>query len=331
MTSALPGTPLSFTTAGDSPLELAIHPRSHRYQYSLQIFPEITPVSGRKHLGLIGARDHPAPDGDGRLRFFIAESTDLVNWTNIRIALESSGTRGAYDAVNIADPCAIAIDDRKYIWFAGINEAGDWQIGCATSDDDFQTSRVTQQPVIPLDFSRTGKDATVHTDDFNGIYDDGRIMFVYTGGPRNVHGFAGVCDGDPMSPGNYEFLGEIQFDVYPVPDWRAGNMSVYRGKEGYYMLRATGVAGYQDVYLYVSDDFINWRFEYTLARASESGGWNANLYKPSLVRVGDSWYFGYSATANPIWGRSGQTGDITHSLTKTSNELFKCGLATVDR
>lgn len=331
MKSALPNAALSFRTAGDSPLDLAIHPRAHRYQYSLQIFPQMISGDDGKHLGVIGARDHPAPDGDDRLRFFIAESTDLVGWANVRIALEPSGVPGAYDAAQIADPFAMAINGRKYIWFAGINETGDWQIGCAASDDDFQTSRVTPVPVIPLNFSGTGKDATVHTDDFNGIYDDGRIMFVYTGGPRNVHGFAGICDGDPMIAANYEPIGKIQFDVYPIPDWRAGNMSVYRGEEGYYMLRATGVDGYQDVYLYVSDDFVNWRFEHTLARAAEPGSWNANLYKPSLVQVRDSWYFGYSATPTPIWGRAGQNGAITHSLTKTSNESFKCGLVIADR
>ncbi|HAL46247.1 MAG TPA: hypothetical protein DCP37_00665 [Dehalococcoidia bacterium] len=316
MNGALPDAGLRFETRRESPLDFSAHPKTRGWQYSLQIIPG----SDGKHLGFIGARDLPAPDGDFERRLFIAESTDLVNWTNIKIALEPSDVPGTYGAAHIADPFVMEIDGRTYIWFAGINEAVQWQVGCAVSTDGFNTVEVTETPVIPLSFGGADKDTVRLTDDFSGVYEDGRILFVYNRGGGNYYGFAGVCDGDPMDPASYEPIGAIQFDKYPMPDWNAGNMTVYRADEGYYMLRATGVADAQDISVYVSDDFVNWRFEDVLLRGGPSGSWNNSVYKAFLLRTGDTWHCSFSGTETPMWLRGGPaTG---------SNKTFRCGLAT---
>lgn len=211
----------------------------------------------------------------------------------------------------------MSINGKIYLWFAGMKERGCLDIGCAVSTDGLQTLEVTESPVVPAHFSGTGKDYPL-ADDFSGVYEDGRILFVYNGGTSNIHPFAGVCEGDPMEPSHYKPLGEIQFDVYPTAEkWYAGKMCLYRGDDGYYMLRGTGVAGYQDIYLYASDDLIHWYFQRTLLEASLPGSWDVALYPNSLVRVGQRWWLSYAGTKEPLWPESGIE----------VKETFRCGLA----
>lgn len=315
---------MSFNAA-DTPLNLAVHPKARGWQYTFQLIAN----DNGKHLGIIGARDFPFPKGDGKGRIFIAESTDLTNWTNGRIAFEPSGVAGAYCGEQVLDPFVMTINGRKFMWFAGKCDGLPWQIGCVTSTDDFRTIEATNSPVVPVNFSGTGKDTPNITDDFSAVNEDGRILFVYNGGVHNDVGFAGSCEGDPMDPANYRPIAEIHFDRHPPPDNYAGNMNVYRAKEGgYYMLRCAGVADCQDVYLYASDDFVNWSFTDTLLQASEPGNWNAALYKPFLEKVGDELYLSYAGTEIPIWPAAMRRREAEASGSKRPNESFRCGLAT---
>lgn len=72
---------LTFRRVSDRPLNLGIHPQAERYQYYLQVIA----LDEGRFLGIIGARNYPPPRGDDRRRIFVAESTDLIHWTNGRV------------------------------------------------------------------------------------------------------------------------------------------------------------------------------------------------------------------------------------------------------
>ena len=293
-----------------NPLNLAVHPKAQRYQYSIQIIPV-----GDKFIGIIGARDYDAPQGDGMRRIFYAESTDLITWTNGRILLEPSLAGNWYDS-HVVDPYVLIYRNTRYLFFTGVDPAGNWQVGCAKLDANFNVVEVSSNPTVPQNFSGSGLDSP-STDTLEPIYDGGSIIFTYLGGSGNQYVFNGYCDGDPLDPANYTPGGELVLDQYPGPSYYVEGFRIIKVGSTFYALRGFQMDSPRDIAVYVSDDFMQWYFKGWALRAS-TRDWDRSIVPTKVLRWGNRFIMTYAGTIAPTY------------VDSSARETYRCGLAEVD-
>ena len=295
-----------------NPLNLSKHPDASRYQYYIQIIPW-----KKKFIGIVGARSPEPPDGDGLRRIFYCESTDLINWTNMRPILEPIPNTGFSNTV--VDPYVIRDRNRWIMWFTGedANNIGTWQVFCATFDDDFNIINYTSNPVIPQNATGTGLDSP--STDASEYIRIGRNTYygIYLGGSGNQRAFGTIIEGDPLDNNAYDVIGELSFDQIPTPTYYVeGLRPMYDGKNVWW-LRATQQSAYPDIYIYSTDDMLNFSLVGTLISAHPNT-WRNNLVASCAIYYGGRWIVSYSATQSPTYEVSG------------ANETYRCGIAIVE-
>ena len=113
------------------------------------------PITGRWAICLQSYPFPPGKDmGDERCRLFIAQSDDLVTWTEPKMLVEAGAQHNYNDSVRQIDPYVVLDGPRAWCYYKTIGE-----LGVLVSEDGLQTWReaIPDRPAISREHMPTGE------------------------------------------------------------------------------------------------------------------------------------------------------------------------------
>jgi predicted GH43/DUF377 family glycosyl hydrolase len=289
------------------------NPNITGYNISLTDVPTVFQIPGdpKWYMTFVGF------DGGG-YQSFIAESTDLVNWTNRRLAMPY-GPAGAFDyggvvlgaylyeSYDIKAPRTLKLKDGKY-WslYGAYNlrdgyEAGVGSNGLASSIDGVNWSRTQNDPVVSIYDDDTGAWES------NMIYQpwliehEGTYYSLYNakGGPEQI---GAVTSSDLLTWARYENNPVIPVGASPYNTAFSADPKIFWDRD-HWVCFFFGVGGGAHIMAAFSRDLYDWTVDPNplyLAGGNPSGLDSTYAHKISLVwnPANETYYMYYCAVGN---------------------------------
>ena len=152
-------------------------------------------------------------------RIGLARSTDGRHWTRETAPVLATGPRGAWDENATADPYALVLDQRIYLYYLGEDRARRQRLGVAVSEDGVHFIKLRTSPILEL-----GDNFAF---DENGLGEPavwqahGRYWMLYTGRDRKEWrrlGLAVSSDGARWERTGQVFSGASPWDEKVICD-----------------------------------------------------------------------------------------------------------------
>lgn len=128
------------------------------------------------------------------LRIGLARSADGRRWTKRATPVLGTGPRGSWDERGLADPYAIFVNGRFYMYYLGVDRARRQRLGVARSTDGEHWEKLRTNPILELGEAGSFDEIGLGEPAVWGAA--GRYWMLYTGRDRNEHRRIGVAFSD---------------------------------------------------------------------------------------------------------------------------------------